>query len=189
MMSYIHKKILRFSRREEGVALVEFALFLPVFLLSFFVIVEFSRTFFSYQGALSGVRDATRYAARVLDRDVCEDLSGTELDITNSDLFKNTNEVDGSTDALYQIVFRNMDNENSALPSSVELVSVTAKYTCEVPVEGTLNQARVPVAEVSARFLITLPLIGLLELNGLNGIIPDATISRTIVDRSRIHGA
>ena len=50
----------RFRREESGVALVEFALFLPLFALSFFVIVEFSRIFFSYQGAIVGVRDAAR---------------------------------------------------------------------------------------------------------------------------------
>jgi Flp pilus assembly protein TadG len=185
-MRLINRPIKAFVRREDGVALVEFALFLPVFLLSIFVIVEFSRTFFSYQGAIAGVRDAARYAARIVDRDVC-DVSGAEVDITN--VFNNAVAVNGSTDALYQIVFRNMDNENRALPSNVRLISVTSRYTCEVAVGGTLNQIRVPVAEVSANFLITLPLIGLLELNGLEGIIPDATITRTIVDKSRIFGA
>ena len=52
--------LLRFFKRSEGAALVEFAILLPVFVLAFFTIVEFSRTFFSYQGAVVGVRDAAR---------------------------------------------------------------------------------------------------------------------------------
>ncbi|CAN0605625.1 unnamed protein product, partial [Ectocarpus sp. 12 AP-2014] len=70
-MRNVSAYLTKFRREESGVALVEFAIFLPLFLLAFFVVVEFSRIFFSYQGAISGVRDATRYLARVADADVC----------------------------------------------------------------------------------------------------------------------
>ena len=190
-MNYIRTHFRKAFRRDDGTALVEFALFLPVFILSFFVIVEFSRIFFAYQGAVNGVRDAARYAARIVDSDVCVDTVAGDL----TDKFNNTEVANGSTDAFYQIVYRNIDNEVRTggskfgdLPSGVELVSVTARYTCETPLGGILNQARVPVAEVSANFLIRLPLIGLLELNNLGGIIPSGTITRTITDSSRIYG-
>ena len=54
----------RFAEREDGAALVEFALLLPIFLLLFAMAVEGSRTFWSYQTAIAGVRDAARYVAR-----------------------------------------------------------------------------------------------------------------------------
>ena len=63
----------RFLRRDRGAALVEFALILPTALVIFAVMYESGRMMFAYQAAVSGVRDAARYTARVLDPNtVCE---------------------------------------------------------------------------------------------------------------------
>ncbi len=57
----------RFLRRDRGAALVEFALILPTALVIFAVMYESGRMMFAYQAAVSGVRDAARYAARAAD--------------------------------------------------------------------------------------------------------------------------
>lgn len=158
----------RLFRREDGVALVEFALFLPVFLLAFFVIVEFGRTFFSYQGAVSGVRDATRYAARTLDSDICvgeADGGGGVINIARRN----------SPDVFYSIVERNLINEVGVLPTNVRVRRVVSSYRCVVSVD-TYRQAEVPIVRVQARLEIILPLGEILELNGrpvLNRILAD----------------
>lgn len=182
-MRALQASLTRFRKGEDGVALVEFAMFLPLFLLSFFVIVEFSRIFFSYQGAVVGVRDAARYMARVAPEGICvgaSDGTGGVLNYANSD------GGGGSIDAAYAIVHRNMENETSVLPTNVEILSVAATYVCVVPATaGTYRQDEVPVAQVAANIRITLPLAGILELNG-QALIP--SITHTITDQSRIYG-
>ena len=168
-----------FRKKEDGVALVEFAIFLPLFVLSFFVIVEFSRTFFSYQGAVAGVRDAARYAARTYDPGLCVNASngsgGTAIIGTAA-----------TPDITYGIVERNMVNEIAALPENIRIVQVSTNYRCVVPsTAGTYRQAEVPIVMVFATIEITLPLGRILELNG-RPLIP--SITTVIGDESRVFG-
>jgi Flp pilus assembly pilin Flp len=166
----------RFRRDESGVALVEFAIFLPLFLLSFFVIVEFSRIFFSYQGAIVGVRDASRYLARVADANVC---------VTNPATPNNgTVIVPGSRPIARDIVLDSMRNENSVLPANVRLENVFVIVRCVVEPDN-YRQANVPIVSVSARINIILPLGNVLELNG-QPLLP--RIRPTIIDESRVFG-
>ncbi|AML52377.1 TadE/TadG family type IV pilus assembly protein [Falsihalocynthiibacter arcticus] len=60
-----------FRRDERGTALVELAISLPFALLVFGMIIEGSRMLWAYQSAAAGVRDATRYLARIVPRDIC----------------------------------------------------------------------------------------------------------------------
>ncbi len=167
----------RFRRKEDGVALVEFAIFLPIFLLAFFVIVEFGRTFFNYQGAVSGVRDATRFAARTLDADICAgevDGGGGILAIAQ----------ETSDDVFMTIVRRRLFNESGVLPTNVRVRRVVSSYRCVVR-PGLYRQVEVPIARVQARLEITLPLGDILELNGrpvLDRIVTNIT------DESRVFG-
>ena len=71
MSSSFTAKAARFARDESGVALVEFAVVLPMMLVVFAVIIEGSRLMMSYESAISGVRDATRYLARITDAGAC----------------------------------------------------------------------------------------------------------------------
>jgi TadE-like protein len=182
-MIALGNRISQFKKREDGVALVEFAIFLPLFVLSFFVIVEFSRVFFSYQGAVVGVRDAARYLARIAPAGICEGKGGVGGVLTG--FYKVDDSDVNSADSIEQIVFRNMDNENSALPDNVELLAVNSTYACVLAPPGKYRQLEVPVAQVSADIRITLPLVGILELNGLPLIAP---ITHTVTDQSRIFG-
>ena len=193
MISDLNKIAKRFVRKEDGVALVEFAIFLPLFLLTFFVIVEFSRVFFSYQGAVTGVRDAARYMARVVPADICEGAGGlgdtflTPSGPTSDDYVNPAISGSPRTDAPYQIVWRNIDNENGFLPDSIFLDDVRSLYRCVT--DGDYRQDEVPIVIVAADIRIVLPLIGLIELNSLSNIFPNGTfISHTVIDESRIYG-
>ena len=166
----------RFRREESGVALVEFAIFLPLFLLSFFVIVEFSRIFFSYQGAIAGVRDASRYIARVADANVCVTTPATPNN--------GTVVVPGSRAIARGIVLDSMRNEKSVLPSNVRLSNVSVFVRCVVEPDN-YRQPNVPIVSVSARINIILPLGDVLELNG-QPLLP--RIRPTIIDESRVFG-
>lgn len=165
-----------FRRDESGVALVEFAIFLPLFVLSFFVVVEFSRIFFSYQGAIVGVRDASRYMARVASAGIC---------VTNPATPNNgTVTVPGSNAIAAEIVERSMRNESNLLPNNVVLNSVAVLVRCVVD-PGQYRQANLPIVTVSAQITITLPLGNVLELNG-QPLLP--TIDPVILDESRVFG-
>lgn len=65
----------RFLRDEDGVALVEFAVVLPMMLLVLAIIFEGTRLLLSYQAAISGVRDATRFLSRVVPATVCASVA------------------------------------------------------------------------------------------------------------------
>jgi Flp pilus assembly protein TadG len=167
----------RFGRRDDGVALVEFAIFLPIFLLAFFVIVEFGRTFFNYQGAVSGVRDATRFAARTLDADICDgqvDGGGSVLAIATGN----------SDDVFMTIVRSSLFNESGVLPTNIRVRRVVSSYRCVVR-PGAYRQAEVPIVRIQARLEITLPLGDVLELNGRP--VLDRIVTN-IVDESRVFG-
>jgi Flp pilus assembly pilin Flp len=174
----VTRHIDRFRRNEEGVALVEFAIFLPLFLLAFFVVVEFSRLFFSYQGAVVGVRDATRYMARTVRPDICIDSGGADT------VYGAQTDTSGY---YYQIVFRNMSNElNTFLPENVTLNQIRPRVFCVDEVNpGDYRSPTVPMAEIRADFTITFPFVGILRLNNLPVV---ATINRTVRDQSRVFG-
>ena len=181
----VSKHINRFRSREEGAALVEFALIVPIMLLAFFVIVEFARLFFSYQAAVQGVRDATRYMARTVDEAICE---GEPSGFTSS--FVTEDRDDGTSDPLgryYRIVERNMQTEIAeVLPANVELRLVRSRYKCIAgDTATTFRTPIVPMAEVEAQFIITFPLVGILQVNGLPLIDP---IDHVVNDQTRIYG-
>ena len=170
-------RIRRFARRDDGVALVEFALFLPVFLLGFFVIVEFGRTFFAYQSAVTGVRDATRYFARTIDTDICAgEINGAGQTISVG--------TASSKDQAYLIVERNMINEVDVLPTNVRIVRTATSYRCVVDA-GAYRQVEVPIVQVFARITIVLPLGEILELNGRRLL---RNIRTDVSDEFRVYG-
>ncbi len=178
----LKSRIRSFREREEGVALVEFAIFLPLFVLSLYVIIEFSRAFFAYQGAVAGVRDAARYAARTMDPGLCvgqANNGGAIVSTGNS----------GSQDTTYRIIQRSLEKQTGSgiLPANVSVDTASTSYFCVVPgTAGTYRQAEIAVARVFARIIITLPLSGILEING-GPVIPEITTD--IADESRVFGA
>jgi hypothetical protein len=52
-----------FMRNEEGAAVVEFALVLPILFLIVFGIIDFGRAFYTVNNIISAVREGARYGA------------------------------------------------------------------------------------------------------------------------------
>lgn len=127
-------RLARFRRREEGVALVEFA----IVLLIFAVIIEGGRLFWSYQATILGVRDATRYLARVAPADIC---------------------VSGGTVAGYQSklenIVRNTSSGNAIFPGGITITAVVPSVNCVV---GNYRGGQAAIATVTASLAVTFPL-------------------------------
>jgi Flp pilus assembly protein TadG len=155
----------RFTRSESGAQLVEFAILLPMLLLIFAVIIEGGRLMWSYQATGSGVRDATRYLARVVPSDVC--ASGASVTAWKT--------------SVESIVRDSSTTGDTIFPSSITINSVTPSVTCFA---GAYRVPIVGVAEVTASLTITFPFAGLFRLAG--GDRP--TFNTTVTDQSRIFG-
>lgn len=165
MSSSFTARAARFARDEAGVALVEFALVLPMMLVVFAVIIEGSRMMMSYESAISGVRDATRYLARITDAGVCS--TGTT--------------VSGQAAALKTLIEHGQTGSAIFAPG-VTIGTVTPSYRC---VAGSYRNGPVPVAQVTAEVTITFPFAGIFTLVG--GTQP--TLTTTVTDQARIFGS
>lgn len=158
-------RLSRFLREETGAALVEFAVVLPMMLLVFAVIVEGSRLMIAFQSAIGGVRDATRYLARVVPSDICT-TGGS---------------VAGYAAQLQTIVGQSTTG-GTFLPAGVIVNSVTPTLAC---VAGTYRVSPAPVASVTANVSITFPFAGIFGLNG--GTL--APIVTNVSDSARVFGS
>lgn len=154
----------RFREDERGVALVELALALPLILVLFAVTMDGARMLWSYQKAVAGVRDATRYVSRFAPRDICP--SGSLSDFSAS---------------LKRIVEENVQG-NDMTPGGVTIVSVTPSLACPA---GTFRNGPVGIATVTATVNITMPFSGVFAMVG--GSV--GTFDATITDRTRIFGS
>lgn len=161
----------RLRRSERGAALVEFALVLPLLIGLFAVIVEGGRVMWSYQTAISGVRDAARYLGRVVSSGVCGETESSS-DIDDPSLHE----------TLLDIVQNSETTDGSVMPQGVTVNSVNLSLEC---VEGTYRVSPAPVVTVTASVTINLPFAALL---GLIGVDLDS-LTTTITDRTRIFGA
>lgn len=156
----------RLCRREDGAALVEFAISLPLILILTFLSVDSMRLFWSYQAAIAGVRDATRYLARIAPADLC--TSGGS--------------VTGYAGQLETIVETTISGA-ALFPAGVTVTSLTPTLTCVTSLG--LRQASVPVATVSANLSIAMPFSQILQVIGAT---PAATINTTVRDQARVYG-
>ena len=132
----IRSRVRTFRKTTSGAALVEFVLVFPMMILFFAIMVEFGRLYWGYQSVVAGVRDASRYLARVADPEVC---------------------ITGGSLAGYQATLKTMiekDRGNtSVLPSQFVVDSVTATYSCpEAPSTEAWDYRtpEIPLATVSA---------------------------------------
>lgn len=164
-MSVLTEKARRFLRDEEGTALVEFAVVLPMMILVFAVIVEGARLMLSYQAAISGVRDATRYLSRVLPADIC--TSGGSASAYTAQL---------------ATIVRNSTSGRAVFPSAVTVSSVTPSVGC---VSGTYRTSPAGVATVTAAITVNYPFSGVFSFAG--GSV--ASVTTTITDSARIFGS
>ena len=161
----VRRCISRFLADEDGVALVEFAITLPMMMLVFAVIIEGSRMMLSYESAINGVRDATRYLARITAPDICT-TGGS---------------VAGEATKLKTLIVQ-ASSGASIFVSDVTIGTVTPTYRC---VSGTYRGGSVPVAQVTAQLTITFPFAGIFTFVG--GSRP--TIATTVTDQARVFGS
>ncbi len=157
-----------FARAEDGAVLVEFAMVLPMMLLVFAVIIEGSRMMFAYQSVIGGVRDATRYLARVAPGDIC--ATGGSLT--------------GHAPKLMTIVAQSTTG-GAILPGAVTVTAVTPSLAC-IGTAGTYRVSPAPVATVSAQLQINLPFSGLLSFFGGQAA---TSITTTVSDSAKVFGA
>ena len=163
--SHIAKILRRFCKDETGVALVEFAILLPMLFLVFAVIIEGGRLMWSYQSAAAGVRDAARYLARVAPSNICS-TGGS---------------VAGYTSDVETIVHTRLGGA-SIFPSGITITAVTPGLICDT--SGAYRISPTPVASVTASLTVTFPLAGLFSLAGQSLAQVDATIT----DQSKVYG-
>jgi Flp pilus assembly pilin Flp len=156
----------RFAADESGTQLVEFAFVLPMMLLVFGVIIEGGRMMWSYQTVVAGVRDATRFLARVTARDICDGGVGAVSDYD---------------DTLIGIV-RNANDGSSVLPSGVLVTAILTELECY---EGEYRSDVAPIVTVRADVEVTFPFAGLFVLVG--GSRP--TLETSVTDQSRVYGS
>jgi len=163
-MRHIPARLAAFRNRQDGAVLVEFALMLPVMLLVFAAIIEGGRMMWSYQAAVSGVRDAARYLARAAPQDICA-AGGS---------------VAGYEPQLTAIVRQSLQGD-TLFPASLNVTSVTAALSCHA---GSYRISPSPVVEVRANLTMIFPFAGVFTLNG--GSRP--AVSTVIADQSRVFG-
>jgi Flp pilus assembly protein TadG len=156
----------RFWRNQDGAALVEFAISLPLILMLAFLAVESMRLFWSYQAAIAGVRDATRYLARVAPANLCTAGGSVTAYAAELEAIVETT-ITGA--ALY--------------PAGVNVTSVTPSYTCITSLG--LRQASVPVATVSANLSISMPFSQVMRVVGVQ---PTTVLNTTVRDQARVYG-
>ena len=163
-------RIIRHLRRlrqdETGAQLVEFALVLPILLLLFAVTIEGGRTMWAYQSVVAGVRDATRYLARITPLDICDTP---------------TPDVSGQADRLAGIVRKASDGAD-LFPSGISVTSVTPALTC---IKGDYRSGVAPIVEVTAALQITFPFAGIFAFVGSTL----STLDTTVADQSRVYGS
>ncbi|MGO4914750.1 TadE/TadG family type IV pilus assembly protein [Pseudogemmobacter sp. W21_MBD1_M6] len=153
-----------FAKAEHGAVLVEFAIVLPLMLLFFAITIESARMFWSYQSAIAGVRDASRYLARVAPVDICLTSGG----------------LDSYAAQLKTIVESDIGG-NPVLPTLVTINSVTPTVSC---INGGYRTDPAPMATVSANMTIVFPFGNLFTLFG-SGL---TSVTTDVVDQSRIFG-
>lgn len=160
----LFRHIQRFKRDESGVAIFEFMVVMPMTFFLFALLLDFGRIYWGYQEAIAGVRDASRYLARVAPVDIC---------------------VTGGSLNDYEETLKDMIQENaggtSILPGGITVGQVDADHTC---VTGDYRTSPAAVATVSANMTIQFMLSGWFDIIG-DGL---GTVTTTVADSSKVYG-
>lgn len=146
-------------------------LVLPMMILFFAIMVEFGRLYWGYQSVVAGVRDASRYLARVAPVDIC--VGGGTLDSYEA--------------TLTTMIEKERLTDTSVLPAQFAIDSVTASYACpEAPGTETweYRTPEIPLATVSAQVTMQFPLGHLFSIFGSSF----TSVTTTVSDDARIFG-
>lgn len=162
-MSWLLRHIRHFCRSDDGAALVEFGMVLPVLLLFTAVIVEGGRVTWAYQSVGAGVRDAARMIARIAPPDLCPGGSVTAYDALATEIVADS--IDGST----------------AMPRLVTVLDVEPTLLC---VSGSYRVDPAAVVQVRARVRVDYILGNVFGLFG-TGL---GSLETEVADQSRVFG-
>ena len=151
---------------------MEFVILMPIMMVCFGAIVEGARIYWNYQGAVSGVRDAARYLARITPEAICGDGANPVW-----------RTLPGGAAHATTIIGRNVGSGSTNLfPLAVDVHEVVAEFSCP---DLNLATDPTPIARVRARLEIDLPFGTVIEFFGPRGT---SQLNSTIVDQSRIYG-
>jgi Flp pilus assembly protein TadG len=163
--SRLTRTMARLHRDDSGVALVEFGFVLPLMLLIFAMAIEGGRTFWAYQTAVAGVRDATRYLSRAVPSNACSvGYNFTPITPTISDIV--ASDTGGA----------------SVLPAQVTITSVVPTLAC---IPGDYRISPAPVVTLTVNMTIAYPFAGIFTLSGQT--LPG--VATTVADSAKVFGA
>ena len=159
---HIPRALRCFFREDSGAALIEFAVLLPLTLVTFGLIAEGGRLFWSYQNVITGVRDSARHLGRIAPSDMCGTTPSASI---------------GSYEGLMTSLLTPLSSEK------IDVDLDTLNLECVV---GDYRVSPAPVAVVTASLTITeLPFAPLFQLVGVSA---STQIETTVTDRSRVFG-
>ena len=127
-----------FKSEQSGAAMVEFAIAIPCLLLVLAIIIEGTRFAYAHQAAASGLRDATRYVARIAQENPC--LAGQAAGNTQLQA-----DFDGRVDDIVNFRFGTVNE--SVLPGGVTVTDVTPVLRCKAVDYSTTD---ISVVEITA---------------------------------------
>ncbi len=153
----------RFLRDENGTALVEFGIIVPVLLLFLAVIIDGGRIAWAYQSAAAGVRDAARMVARIAPNDLCPGGS-----------------VSGYDALVTEIVMESITG-TSIVPNHTTVVDVIPSFRC---VTGGYRVDPAAIIEIRAQIQIDYLLGNVFGLFG-TALGP---LNTEVQDQSRVYG-
>ncbi len=167
----------RFRKEQDGATAVEFAILIPIMMVCFGAIVEGARIYWNYQGAVSGVRDAARYIARIEDPGRC---AGRPTDVLLPEPSIIANAI-----AEERIQANMGTGQANIFPPGVSIVdgSVSTRLRC-VSTPGHVVDVT-PVAVVAVRVRVDLPFGAVFEFFGDRA---NTEMISTITDQARIYG-
>ncbi len=132
----------RLAGDERGGALAEFALGLIPLILAFALIFEVGRAFWIHQAAIKGVRDATRYLARVEDPSsgAAQDVA-RRLMLTGQQAPGGVARWDSGARAPMVVTVQNVDNSDGGLrgPATIRTVTVATNVAIQLPLAGVFT--------------------------------------------------
>ena len=164
----------RFRTDERGAVIVEFAITFPIMLVFFAFMIETARIYWSYQMAIGGVRDATRYMSRVLPLGSCIPLPSPTVVV-----------LEGSRGTVEDIVNLEYPGTNTAsvFPTAVTINSVTPTLDCSNA--DTFRNGVPPIIEVRANLTIQFPLGFIFAWYDQNLV----SVTTEVADSARVYGS
>jgi Flp pilus assembly protein TadG len=161
---HIKSSFRHFRCNQSGAALVEFSILIPILFVTFALIAEGGKLFWSFQNAITGVRDTARYVGRIAPSDLCSGSPSASI----SD---------------FQATVATTLTALSTTDVSVGLQSLSLEC---VGTPGEFRAGPAPVAVVTASLTISnLPFTPLFQLVGGTAV---NEIRTTVTDRSRVFG-